>query len=158
MKASEVITLGIALVGAVLGIINTWQGYDRDRVKLRVALKVAYLFGPHGVSREPQLAIEVVNRSPFPLTISQLGLEQKDSKSTLALVDPITVDNTKLPRRLESRSAFTAYFSVAATDKAILHNLSRAYAKTDSGEIAYSSRKLTKRIHAQLQGRKDQQP
>lgn len=33
----QAITLAIAVLGAVLGVINTWLGLDKSRVKLRVA-------------------------------------------------------------------------------------------------------------------------
>lgn len=33
MTPKEVVTLAIAVVGAVLGVINSWHGFDRDRVK-----------------------------------------------------------------------------------------------------------------------------
>jgi len=39
MTVTESITLSIALVGAVLGVINTWHQLDRSRVKLRVTPK-----------------------------------------------------------------------------------------------------------------------
>ena len=32
----QVITLGVAVLGATLGIINAWHGLDKSRVKLKV--------------------------------------------------------------------------------------------------------------------------
>lgn len=151
MTIGGAVTLAIALLGAVLGLINTWQNIDRDRVKLRVAVNLAYLVTGQGVSR-PQIAIEVINRSQFPLTISQLGLEQSGSKNVLALVNPIMVDGGTLPRRIEPRSAFTAYFSAEGTQQVIVSNVSRGYAKTASGEAAYSSPRALRNVLRQLRG------
>jgi hypothetical protein len=52
------ITLVVALVGAVLGIINTWQNLSKSRVKLRVLPKRAI---PSGA---PIHALRSVSRSP----------------------------------------------------------------------------------------------
>ena len=137
----DAITLAIAALGAVLGIINTWQAVDQNRVKLRVSVRVAYFFVGPQLSTDPQLAIEVINRSPFPLTISEIGLELRDSRDVLALVQPIFADGGKLPRRLESRSALTGYTAQGDTLRMLSRNPSRGYAKTDSGEVARSSRR-----------------
>ena len=47
-------------------------------------------------------------------------------------------DGGTMPRRMEPRSAFTAYFSVDDTGKLPSLDVTRAYANTDSGEVAYS--------------------
>jgi len=39
MNIVEGITLAIAVLGAVLGVMNTWQALDNSRVKLRDGLK-----------------------------------------------------------------------------------------------------------------------
>lgn len=58
MSTLAAITLGIALLGAVLGILNTWRSFDRDRVKLRVVPKIAMPIGKVQ-DRRPRLCIEV---------------------------------------------------------------------------------------------------
>jgi hypothetical protein len=152
LTIAAAITLAIALVGAVLGLINTWQNFDRDRVKLRVSVNLAYLITTQGVSSTPQIAIEVINRSQFPLTISQLGLEQSGTKNVLALISPIMIDGGRLPRRIEPRDAFTAYFSAEATHQVIHSTARRGYAKTASGEIAHSSSRAMRNVLRQLRG------
>jgi hypothetical protein len=149
----DAITLAIAALGAVLGIINTWQALDQNRVKLRVSVRVAYFFVGPQMSTNPQFAIEVVNRSQFPLTVSEIGFELRDSKDVLALVDPIFVDGGKLPRRLESRSAFTGYTAQGDTSRIVSRNPSRGYAKTDSGEIARSNRRAFRVLIDSLRNR-----
>lgn len=67
---NEAITLGVAMLGAGLGIMNTWQALNANRVKLRV--KPAFAIGiPQGQS---MFSIEVVNLSNFPITVSEVGL------------------------------------------------------------------------------------
>jgi bacterioferritin-associated ferredoxin len=61
MTLISAVTLAVAIVGAVLGILNTWKAYDRDRPKLRVIPKHAIPVG----AADPRLTfcIEVVNLS-----------------------------------------------------------------------------------------------
>jgi hypothetical protein len=42
----EVVTLPLTVLGAVLGVLNTWRAMDRDRVKLRVG---HLFFEKHGI-------------------------------------------------------------------------------------------------------------
>src|SRR5258705_206905 len=61
----EDVTFGLALLGSVLGLINIWRQFDRDRVKLRVTPKVAY---PINMPDErPRLCIDVINLSTVPV-------------------------------------------------------------------------------------------
>lgn len=65
---SEGITFAIALLGAVLGLLNTWIAIDQRRVRLRVS--PAYALTPNVIG----FSIAVTNLSAFPLTISEVGL------------------------------------------------------------------------------------
>ena len=60
----DAITLSVASVGAVLGILNTWKAIDRDRPKLRVVPKRAIPLG--AVDPRLRMSIEVINLSTFP--------------------------------------------------------------------------------------------
>lgn len=105
---TELVTFGLALLGAVLGVINTWRAVNRDQVKLRVRLVDAVAvkttqFPPKMVG------FEVTNLSGFPVTIAKAGLKIQGSKKDLVLADPFLLDDQKWPRRLESREQVTAY-------------------------------------------------
>jgi hypothetical protein len=151
MTPLEGITLAIAALGAILGIINTWQSIDRDRVKLRVSARVGYFVGPR-LPSVPQIGIEVVNDSTFALTISQVGFNLRGSKKILVLMNPIIADGGGIPRRLEARSGFTAYFDVEETQWILQQAISRAYANTDSGEVRHSSRRALRKLVESLSG------
>lgn len=103
----QIITLSIAVVGAVLGLINTWHGLDKSRVKLKVrpahAIPVAFA--------DPSLAfsIEVTNLSAFPVTICDVGVFYRGTDSRGSFVNPVLVDGGGWPRRLEPRSSVTVY-------------------------------------------------
>ncbi len=126
MNWIESTTLAVALLGAVLGIINTWHSLKRGRVMLRVTPKLSIVDERRGIAlsrthgREFRddakecLSIEVVNLSAFPVTISEVGFGHYHAKKTRQyLFAPRLTDGGALPKRLESREAFTAYASSA---------------------------------------------
>jgi hypothetical protein len=104
MTTTELITLPLAVVGAVLGVINTWRSLDRDRIKLRIVPKVAYPVGM--TDTRPRLCIEVINLSSFPVTVAEVGFLLRGSDKKLVLIQPIFADGGSFPRRLEGRSGF----------------------------------------------------
>ncbi len=127
-----VITLSIAVVGAVLGIINTWKSIDRDRLKLKVipkrAIPVGELMNPHIT-----LCIEVINLSTFPVTINEIGVLFHKTDERGVIINPIIADGEKFPRRLEPRMSFTAYADPTAFLSEPNFKIKCAYAKTDCG-------------------------
>ena len=102
MTTLEAVTLTTAItgaacgvVGAVLGIINTWSLASRNRLRLRVRpyfavvqrmrngnyVGIARHFGePFPDDVAPHLCVEVVNLSSFPVTISEVGFGDPGSK------------------------------------------------------------------------------
>jgi hypothetical protein len=79
MAAVEPVTLGIAILGAVTGVIgiglSIWAMYrelDRERVKLKV---IPNLGIPVGQGYFPHiLTVEITNLSVFPISIAQVGV------------------------------------------------------------------------------------
>lgn len=79
-------TLAIAVLGAVLGVHNTWRAVLGDRVKLRVRIH-ATAFGLRPA------CIQIVNLSAFPVTIVQAGwVEQRGRWSGRTLHDITPAD------------------------------------------------------------------
>ncbi len=76
------ITLSIAVLGAVLGIINTWHSLDRSRVKLKVLPAHAIPVG--GVDPRLTFCIEVTNMSAFAVTAHDVGVFYHDTKARAA--------------------------------------------------------------------------
>jgi hypothetical protein len=125
--------LSIALLGAVLGIINTWKSIDRDRLKLKVIPKHAI---PVGNFIDPQIrfCIEVINLSTFPVTITEVGVLYQDTNVRGASVNPIIIDGGPFPRRLEPRTSFTAYLRADIFQNEHGYKIKCAYAVTDCGD------------------------
>jgi hypothetical protein len=63
----DMVTLGLAGLGAVLGVMNTWQAMSRERLRLRV--RPMQIVSGGGLS----FGIEVVNLSSFPVTVEEVG-------------------------------------------------------------------------------------
>lgn len=132
MDAFEAITFSIAVLGAVLGVINTWVGLSKERVKLSVIPKHAIPVG--GAPENLQFCIEVVNLSAFPVTISEIGVFYKGTDHRSVIPNPVTSDRGPFPRRLESRSAVTLYSErpcSVVNDK----KMKCVFAKTDCGVV-----------------------
>jgi len=129
MSVIESVTLAIAVLGAVLGLVNTWHQLDRSRVKLRVRPKHAIPVG----AADPRLTfcIEVTNLSAFAVTIEEAGVFYRGTDSRGAYTQPVLLDGGSWPRRLEPRSSVTVYGQSPIGKPG--HPLKCAYARTACG-------------------------
>jgi hypothetical protein len=137
-----VIVPSTALLGAALGVLNTWNSINQRKVRLRVrpAYAIAVPSGNIGFS------IEVVNLSSFPIIIRDVGLtipKLFGEPTRMAITDPIVTDGKGLPRRLESREAVSFYF-----DPYIFRGkkIGKAYAKTSCGETEYGTSQALRQL------------
>src|ERR1700682_709418 len=97
VELKDVITIGAASVGAVLGVMNTWNAMNQRRVRLRVT--PVFLTTTEG---DPVgYAIEVVNLSAFPVTVAEVGFSASGNRR-VPVQAPQFSDNKMLPRRIES--------------------------------------------------------
>jgi hypothetical protein len=125
----ELITFGLASLGAVLGVINIWRAINHDKPKLKVIPKQVIPFG--GIDERINFCIEGINLSTFALTITEMGFLHRGTKTRSSLQPPLIIDGGTWPRRLEPRSSVTVYaHSGSITNE---HPIRCAYAKTDCG-------------------------
>ena len=129
MSTVQAITLAIAVLGAVLGLINTWHAIDKKRVKIRVRPKHAIPIG----AADPKISfcVEITNLSEFAVTIDEAGVFYKGTDVRGAYTQPILIDGKPWPRRLEPRSSVTVYGQ--QPERKIGHSLKCAYARTECG-------------------------
>jgi hypothetical protein len=128
----DVLTIGAASVGAVLGIMNTWNAMNQRRARLRVTPSFVLTAegNPLGVS------IEVINLSAFPLTVSEVGFSAGRGRR-IPIQAPTFLDNERLPRRLESREAIAAMFGPGDFEAPRGIKIGDAYARTACGRTIY---------------------
>ncbi len=118
----DMTTIGLATLGAGLGVMNTWNALSQRRVRLVV--RPTYALDPNG-QRPTMLSIAVTNLSSFPMTINEVGYTgragAKRGKRAM-IVQPHVIDGKPWPRRLESREAVSLYFGVedVARDPSLL--------------------------------------
>ena len=69
--------------------------------------------------------------SQFPVFVSEIGFEIIGSQQRLVVTDPITNDNQKFARKLESRQSLTGDFDIPSSRIGVA---GRRYVTTESGE------------------------
>jgi hypothetical protein len=131
MNISDYVTTSLATLGAVLGILNTWNSFERQRTKLLVRPAVGWGPSVWGASSEPVLTVEVINLSTFPVSVCDIGFNRKDGRRYATLHRPLTCGKI-LPQRLEAREALCAYFPLSELDAGLILD---AYTRTTCGEI-----------------------
>lgn len=141
MSTPEAITLAVALLGAVLGIINTWYTLINNKVRVKVIPKIAFPVSRDGSLGNPTLSIDVINLSYFPITIQEVGFATKYGvrKERGAITNPLLLDNNGWPRKLESRESVSVYCDPRVSLDPGLTKFTKAYASTACGVVSYGS-------------------
>lgn len=131
----QAVTLAIAVLGAVLGFINTWMKMSENRIKASVRGRMIIPVGD-GVVGVERLCIEVVNLGPVPFTVNMVGAKIRTTAKNkfIAIKNPMaTGPAAKLPRRLEQREAVAAFANPGALTAERLQNIRYFCARTDCG-------------------------
>ncbi|QPJ61713.1 MAG: hypothetical protein G3M70_07360 [Candidatus Nitronauta litoralis] len=102
----EGLALGIAIIGAGLGILNTWKVYDRDRIKIKVLPMSILIVNPGHIDERPRLGIKIINVGLVSATITSVGLKMKDG-ANMVFMEPQITNGKRLPLTLEPRSSIT---------------------------------------------------
>jgi len=143
----QLFTFAIAVLGAVLGIINTWHSLDKSRVKLKLKPAHAIPFG--AVDPNLKFCIEISNLSVFPVTISEAGVFFKGTDKRGCIVNPVFVDHGSWPRRLEPRSSITVYSHIPQSTDG--NKIKCAYAMTQCGVVVKGNSKALQQISNEQQ-------
>lgn len=125
----QAITLAIAAVGAVLGVINTWRNIDQSRVKLKVLPTHAIPYG--AADSNLRFCIQVTNLSSFAVTVDDAGIFYYGTKNRGSIVNPVFAGNGSWPRRLEPRASISLYSQLPYSSAG--HKIKCAFARTQCG-------------------------
>jgi len=133
----DIVTVGLAGVGAVLGVMNTWNALSQRRLRL----VVRPMFAHPNNGGPPMISIAVTNLSNFAVTVTEVGFVGKGGAKRgrrAMVVHPQIIDGKAWPRRLQPREAVSTYFDVTevALDPTLLR---KAYAGTECGEYVYGT-------------------
>lgn len=129
----DLLTMGTALVGAVLGVMNTWNAMNQKRVHLRVtpAFTLDQNYNPVAFS------IEITNLSAFAVTVAEIGVTLS-KKQRAVIKHPQFLDRNEWPRRLEARATVTAHFDPVEL-AGLGSTIKKAYVRTACSEYRYGT-------------------
>lgn len=156
MSALQTVTLITAIIGAVcglagtiLGILNTWNAINQNRVRLKVIPKLVYWVSRTRVIRvlehsdedtvnldayPRQWCVEVVNLSSFAITISLVGFGRNTQ-----IPGPRTIPEKEWPTRLEPRESVAFLSPEGDKLPACILEKPEAFAETDCGVRRYGT-------------------
>lgn len=148
MTVTEGITLTLAALGAVLGVMNTWNEISKRR--LRATVRPMHAFAP-GYS--VNFSIEIINRSDFAVTFTEVGLivgrARGNRPRRMPILRPVVQDGGPWPRRLEPRQSLSLYFNTADLAGAG-EPIGKAYALTACGGIVKGDSGALRQVRAEL--------
>lgn len=144
----DYVTPGVAVLGAGLGILNTWRSWSQDRVRLRVG--VSYGAGLVGGGRA--LLVNAVNLSSFELTVTHVGFHLLGRQRHCQIFRPLLTNSENLPVCLKPRTALTAVVHLGAGDEVPWDQVECAYVLTACGVESCGGRPFFKENHLRLTG------
>lgn len=165
------ITIGTAVTGAVLGVVNLVWSWYRDRVRIEVApmwLTRTHRVGGKGatmsivshfaeaVDREPEgrIGIRVTNFGFLEVTIDSVGLTNSNwwarRSNRRRRLKPLTSDyleNVTLPHRLKPRETIVLWCGQQGDElDSRLKGVTRVYANTACGLDVFGTSGLLRRL------------
>ncbi|MEZ2127613.1 MULTISPECIES: hypothetical protein [unclassified Sinorhizobium] len=147
----DLATIGLGTVGAVLGVMNTWNAMSQRRMRVRVT--PAFLLKQDGTPFG--FSIEAINLSGFPLTLCEIGF-QTANRRRIVVGEYRTSDGRSLPCRLEPREAISFMFGPDEFPPPAGHRIGAAYIRTACGRTIIGdspARKQFSEIMAEIAGK-----
>ena len=140
----DAVTIGIAMLGAVLGVMNTWHAMNQRRVRVRVTPHFAMALDgqPLGVT------IEVINLSAFPVTMAEVGFSCGSGRVPIML--PQVIGGGGLPVRMQPREALSVWLNPAEFT-APEGKLGGAYVRTACGRVIYGNSPAGRQFSTMMQ-------
>lgn len=126
----EYLVPALAVVGAALGILNTWQNFRRDCVRIKITPTI-HCDPKHGHA----LSVTVTNLSAFAVTITEIGvsMHKRDGLIQSILFRPL--DGRQFPHRLEARAEVKTASGTIAWSEAEMDRLQYPFAVIAGGRV-----------------------
>jgi len=138
------ITLGIALVGLVLSVINTMHSLNRDRIILQVIPEWTNEFS------RPFLRVKVINLSHIAVSIEEIGfsLSRRRNSKKIPLTDIIPTDESPLPFPyvLQPKLSVPIIVSEEIIASKEFKDVKYAYARTSDGSTFKGNSNALKQV------------
>ena len=138
------ITLGIALVGLVLSVINTMHSLNRDRIILRVIPEWTNEYS------RPFLRVKVINLSHIAVSIEEIGfsLSRRRNSKKIPLTDIIPTDESPLPFPyvLQPKLSVPIIVSEEIIASKEFKDVKYAYARTSDGSTFKGNSNALKQV------------
>lgn len=148
----HLVTFALAIIGTVLGCINTFDLLNKRRVRLRIVPRSAFRAGDGIWNTTTEhlpgsaVSIEVINLSAFPVTIEGVGYTLPGHNARFAVVRPMLFDSKPWPRRLDPRDSVAVYAEIAG----IAPTIGKAFAKTACGVTRFGNSPALKDLKRKL--------
>jgi hypothetical protein len=135
IEARDLVIATCAIIGAGLGIFNLARTYLADSERLRVAVI-------EGDDQEYP-GVEVVNVSPFPITVMQIGTVHPDGQVVDGIrMEPKYANENRLPKRIEARHSHLFRISKRETIARTVSQPRYTFVRTALGNVFTSERFL----------------
>lgn len=127
METKDLIVSTAAVIGAGLGIFNFVRAHltDSERGSLSII--------EGDTDEHPGVA--VLNRSAFPITITELGTVHPDGQVAGVGLNRKFTDADRLPKRIDARDAHTFHIDMHETIARLVHKPTYTFARTALGTI-----------------------
>jgi hypothetical protein len=147
MNGMEITTLTIAVIGCLLGVFNTWQAWDRSRIKIRVKPQLYTPNGGHelvaqstppddGEFQRRGILIEVVNDGEKSVTVGDVGFLCRGSGGNSVSIRNIGFFNSvTLPFQLKPCDSIRFILEVNSPTQRELGSLGEAYVTLTTGRM-----------------------
>lgn len=117
MSQSEIITLIIAIYGAVLSTIIAIREFTKDKRRVKVVCRYAFAFPPGSNETLKFISISVVNTGHRPIQINQAGIMLNDGNGITQLESKI--GKIPLPKKLEDGESLEIMFDADKIEQAL---------------------------------------
>jgi hypothetical protein len=168
---SDVITLIVAIIGALLGILNFIRDWLRQRQRLRVILGLYYVDATNlnravfidspddenvkarAMDGSLLVSLRIINHSDYSVFVAWTGFESRRPKKMTVLLKEQLADEEKPHREIDARKATMVFTNLSPKQVFEIGDIAFAFAQTPTGKIYRGSSPIWKFIRKHIKAR-----